>query len=152
MSSNPRTPLAQGPALYRSRQVVRFGDVDHAGVVYFVRFFHFCHIAYEDWFGEVFETPFARLFEQGGFAAPVVGTQAAFRAPLRHGERFAVDVSLERFTERAMTVGFRVLSDDSGKECARIEISFAAIDLETFAPAPFPEEVQSALRPLVHAR
>ncbi len=37
---------------FHTRIKVRFGDEDHAGIVYFPRFLHFFHCAFEDFFDE----------------------------------------------------------------------------------------------------
>src|SRR5262249_60482134 len=44
----PRAPQEIMP--YRSRHPVRFGDVDHAGIVYYPQFFIYFHEAFEDFF------------------------------------------------------------------------------------------------------
>ena len=37
---------------FRTQVPVRFGDVDHAGIVYYPRFFIYFHEAFEDFFNE----------------------------------------------------------------------------------------------------
>ncbi len=36
---------------FRSLLKVRFGDIDHAGIVYYPRFLHYFHVALEEFFG-----------------------------------------------------------------------------------------------------
>jgi 4-hydroxybenzoyl-CoA thioesterase len=33
---------------FRSQLKIRFGDIDHAGIVYYPRFLHYFHVALED--------------------------------------------------------------------------------------------------------
>ena len=37
---------------FRSRLKIRFGDIDHAGIVYYPRFLHYFHVALEEFFGQ----------------------------------------------------------------------------------------------------
>ena len=37
---------------YRTRVKVRFGDIDRAGIAYYPNLYHYCHIAFEDFFEE----------------------------------------------------------------------------------------------------
>jgi len=51
---------------------VRFSDIDAAGIVYYPRFFYFCHQAFEDFFNTKFSFTYASLINEKKIGFPVV--------------------------------------------------------------------------------
>ena len=47
---------------------VRFSDVDNAGIVYYPRFFHYCHVAREEFFTELLDEELAKGMRTSGIA------------------------------------------------------------------------------------
>ena len=66
---------------------VRFADVDHAGIVYYPRFFHFFHLAFEElWRARMGARAYSELLDSERIGFPAVRAECEFRAPLRFGE------------------------------------------------------------------
>ena len=75
---------------------VRFGDVDHAQIVYYPRFYHFFHIAFEELFAQGLGVPYARVMAGEHIGYPSVRTECDYldyeTEPVAGG--FKVNVSL----------------------------------------------------------
>jgi 4-hydroxybenzoyl-CoA thioesterase len=76
---------------HRTLLTVRFADVDPAGIVYYPRFLHYCHVAMEEHYRAAVGTPYAELLARHRLGFPAVAVQASFRRPLRYGDEVAVD-------------------------------------------------------------
>jgi 4-hydroxybenzoyl-CoA thioesterase len=140
-----RRELALGETRFVSRQKIRFGDVDHAGIVYYPRILHYCHVALEDWLQSTEELSLHRLIGEKRWGTPVVGLEASFHGPMTHGEAIDVHLTVERVGTRSFTLGFRVCNVPEGKACARTEVSHAMVDLKTFTSMDIPPAIRALL-------
>ena len=134
------------------RMRVPFGDVDHAGIVYYPRLFHYFHLAYEGFFHDGLGKPFQEMFDQRGVVAPVVACNARFRAPLRHGETLAIEVWISRLGRRSWTLRFELRgAGESGAARAEGEVTHAFAAWRTLEPVEIPLELRDAVAPWVEA-
>lgn len=101
--------MAQQQA-HRHARVVRFGECDPAGVVYYPVFFQWFHEAMEDWFANRLGVPYAEVLKEIGF--PAARTECDFSRPCRLGEAVSVAVAVERLGGSSLTLGFTVIGDD----------------------------------------
>ncbi len=70
---------------------VRFSDVDHAGIVYYPRFFHFFHVAFEElWRARIGSRAYVELLDQDRIGFPAVRAECDFKSPLRFGDTMAI--------------------------------------------------------------
>ena len=67
---------------FSTRIVVRFGETDPAGLVYYPRLFHYCHVAFEEFFAARTGRTYAELLARERLGFPTVNAQAEFFAPL----------------------------------------------------------------------
>ena len=88
----------QQPQPYRNARVVRFGECDPAGVVYYPIFFQWFHDAMEDWFAHRLGVPYAEVLKELGF--PAARTEADFVRPCRLGDAITVSVEVEKLGSR----------------------------------------------------
>ena len=56
---------------YTTKVRVRFGDEDHAQIVYYPRFFNFFHVAFEDFFGDQGH-PYQKVLDEDQVGFPTV--------------------------------------------------------------------------------
>lgn len=132
------------------RMRVPFGDVDHAGIVYYPRLFHYFHVAYEGFFQDALGLPFQQLFDERGVVAPVVACAGRFRAPLRHGEALEIQVWVSRLGGRSWTLRFEVRGQgESGPARAEGEVTHAFARWGDLAPAEIPARLRDAVGPWV---
>ncbi len=123
---------------FHTRIKVRFGDEDHAGIVYFPRFLHFFHCAFEDFFDEQGH-PYRRCLDEDRVGWPAVHVETDFRSPLRFGDVLHVTVTVASLGRRSATfryVGRRGESD--GPLVAEARITVVAVGMDDFRPRPIP--------------
>ena len=98
----------QMPSVFSSKRVVRFNDIDAAGVVYFARILEYCHELYEDWLTSL-EMPLSRVLGERLWIAPLRHAEADFKSPLRLGDEMQLDLVLGEIQETGeLTLLFRL--------------------------------------------
>ena len=90
--------IAMPPFVYATP--VRFADVDHAGIVYYPRFFHFFHLAFEElWRARLGARAYVRLLDEDKIGFPAVRANLSMNVRNRYpgkGRNAEVDVELRR--------------------------------------------------------
>jgi 4-hydroxybenzoyl-CoA thioesterase len=125
---------------FRHLQAVRFGDVDHAGIVYYPRFFHYVHVAFEELFGTA---SYRRLLDERRVGFPAVHVEFDFVRPLRYGDSLEVTITNEKVGRSSVTLRYDVVRTADGAACATAQVTVVAIDMETFRPTPVPDDLRS---------
>lgn len=120
---------------------VRFADEDHAQIVYYPRFFHFFHEAFEEMFA-AHGVPYRQcLDEKVGW--PAVHAEADYKRPVRFGDRLAIVVSVAKVGETSATfeyTGTRV-GDDGPAVTGKIVV--ACLDMATMRSQSIPERYRA---------
>jgi len=127
---------------------VRFGDVDHAGIVYYPRFFHFFHVAFEElWRARMGAHAYRDLLDQERVGFPAVRAECDFHAPLRFGDTADVELSISRLGDKSIEFRYRVRKENV--LCAEGRVTCAVVDLAKFRAIPVPEHIRALLSDLV---
>jgi len=124
---------------------VRFGEIDQAGVVYYPRFFHIFHMAFEEWFGALGAT-YADLVVRDNIGFPSVKVETEFLKPLRYGDRARVCLELEEIGRKSITCRYTMYRMPGDVEAARARITTVAIDNDTFKSITIPDEWRERLQ------
>jgi 4-hydroxybenzoyl-CoA thioesterase len=146
--SEPTGPT--GP--FRCALPVRFADIDHAGIVYYPRFFHFFHVAFEElWRARLGARAYAELIDRDRVGFPAVRAECDYLAPLRFGDTAEVEVSVARLGGKSITFRYRVYraGAEPRAKCAEGAVVCAVVDLARFAAIAVPERVIALLEDLV---
>src|SRR5688572_24737183 len=101
----------RGPMAFRTKIKVRFGDEDHAQIVYYPRLFHFCHVAMEELLASA-GLPFRSMFDRDRLGFPAVNIACEFRSPLRMGDEVDVEATVPALGTKSVTFRYRVLRDE----------------------------------------
>lgn len=120
---------------YRASIPIRFGHEDHAGIVYFPRFLHFFHCAFEDFFGAQ-GRPYKQVLDEDGLGWPAVHVEVDYKSPLRFGDVFDIDVWVHELGTKSATFAYR--GSCAGRLVAEARITVACIDLAAFEAIPIP--------------
>lgn len=130
---------------------VRFSDVDHAGIVYYPRFFHLFHVAFEElWRARIGARAYAELIDRDRVGFPAVHAECDFTAPLRFGDTAVIDVSIARLGKTSITFHYRVYKDERERTlCAEGRVVCAVVDLARFVSVAVPERVTAMLADLL---
>jgi 4-hydroxybenzoyl-CoA thioesterase len=135
---------------------VRFADVDHAGIVYYPRFFHYFHVAFEElWRARVGPQAYSALIDRDRIGFPAVRAECDFKAPLRFGDTAEIEVTIPRLGTKSITFRYRVyraaVTPDTRVLCAEGQVVCAVVDLARFTAVAIPEHVTEMLRDLVES-
>lgn len=123
---------------YVTTRKIRFADEDHAGLVYFPRFLHFFHCAFEDMF-EDGGIPYRACLNEHQTGWPAVRVETDFRAPLRFGDRFEIEVSVIRVGNKSATFRYRGRIEGQSELIAEAKVTVACVDMGSFKAKPIPE-------------
>jgi 4-hydroxybenzoyl-CoA thioesterase len=94
---------------------VRFADVDHAGIVYYPRFFHYFHAAFEEFFRQrMGARAYLDLLDRRRIGLPAVRSEADYRVPLRFGDTVRVDMSVVRLGGKSIRFRYRLYRVEDG--------------------------------------
>lgn len=128
---------------FHAQVKVRFSDVDNAGIVYYPRFFHFFHVAFEELFSEKFGIPYVDVLGKEKLGFPAVRVENDFKAPLRFGDVADVEVSVERIGTKSLTCAYTLTRLPAGELCAQGKVTVAAVRMTDFQAVPIPEKYRA---------
>ncbi len=127
---------------FRTQIRVRFGDVDHAGIVYYPQFFIYFHEAFEDFFDDN-GLRYDRLLDERHVGFPTVHIEADYKLPLRYGDALDIELSVPKVGDRSAVfryVGFR---HADGLKALSAEITCACVDRRSFQAVPVPDDLRA---------
>jgi 4-hydroxybenzoyl-CoA thioesterase len=131
---------------------VRFADVDHAGIVYYPRFFHFFHLAFEElWRARIGPRAYSELLDKDRIGFPAVRAECEFREPLRFGDTAEIEVTVSRLGGKSITFRYRIhrAADERPRTlAAEGSVVCAVVDLAKFVAIAVPERVIAMLADL----
>jgi 4-hydroxybenzoyl-CoA thioesterase len=131
---------------------VRFADVDHAGIVYYPRFFHYFHVAFEElWRTRIGPKAYSDIIDNQRIGFPAVRAECDFKAPLRFGDTAEIEVSIPRLGAKSITFRYRIFRSGDRALCAEGQVITAVVDLARFVAVAIPEHVTDMLKDLVES-
>ena len=81
--------------MFTTTILVRFGDLDAAGIAYYPNLVNFLHESFEDFFVGHVGRPYPEVYAEGlGF--PTVKLEVEFEAPVRYGDHVVMRLFVER--------------------------------------------------------
>jgi 4-hydroxybenzoyl-CoA thioesterase len=131
---------------------VRFSDVDHAGIVYYPRFFHYFHLAFEElWRARMGPRAYSALLDKERVGFPAVRAACDFKAPLRFGDTAEIELSIARMGAKSITFRYRVYRAEPRELAAEGQVVCAVVDLARFVAISVPEHVANMLSDLTES-
>ncbi len=129
---------------------VRFGEIDHAGVMYYPAILDRMHRAFGDFWPAVLGKTYADLLLVARVGLPVVDLHLRFSRPFRFGETMRVRIGVVRVGTKSVTFKYALLEAGSPERPrAEGEIVCGVVDMDSFVGRPLPEDLGVALRALV---
>ncbi len=126
---------------FESTLKVRFGDEDHARIVYYPRFFHFFHCAFEDFF-DAQGFPYRACLDDDRVGWPAVHAEADFERPARFGETLTTRVAVRRVGGKSATFHFEVRGPDGERVCHGTVV-VACISMDSYRGQPIPDKYRA---------
>lgn len=129
---------------------VRFADVDHAGIVYYPRFFHYFHLAFEElWRARIGPRAYVELIDRDRLGFPAVRAECEFSAPLRFGDTAEIELTVARLGTSSITFRYKVRRAEDATLVADGRVVCAVVDLSRFVAVPTPERIREMLADLL---
>jgi 4-hydroxybenzoyl-CoA thioesterase len=137
-------------APFVSRMPVRFADVDHAGIVYYPVFFHYFHVAFEEFFRDrLGPRAYVDLLDRRRIGFPSVSAGCDYQRPLRFGDTVEVEMAVERLGGRSITFGYRVFRAADAQVARELAAegrnTCAVVDLAAFRAVEIPADIRALL-------
>jgi 4-hydroxybenzoyl-CoA thioesterase len=130
---------------YAAEFTVRFGEVDHARVVYYPRFFHYFHQTFEDWFGDALGISYQEVIVEKNIGFPAVRIETQYKSPLRFGERIRVELELVRIGKKSITIRYSITRVADGALATTADTTTVCIDNDTFKSISIPDDLRERL-------
>lgn len=131
---------ASRPFLYT--HVVRFAEVDPAGILFFSRVAEHCHAAYEALVAAA-GLSIPAYFGGSAWKAPIVRWEVDYHASSRLGEALTIAIEEVTLGRSSLTMAFGVTGPDGApRSTARMVAVF--VEGEPARSRPIPEEVSAA--------
>lgn len=124
--------------------VVRFADVDSAGIHFYPRYFERVNQTVEEWFEQGLGCSFRSLHLEQRLSVPTVHFNVDFLSPSRMEERLTYTLTVERIGGASCGLRIRVRC---GEEL-RVDVrqTLVMMDMETSRPKPWPDALRERMR------
>jgi len=135
--------------MFTTTILVRFGDLDAAGIAYYPNLVNFLHEAFEDFFTGHVGRPYPEVFREG-LGVPTVKLEMEFLSPVRYGDHVDMDVVIEHVGKSSVRI--RYSASVEGRPVFLARSTAVIVDMRSFTPAPIPswlrERFEAAMEPL----
>jgi 4-hydroxybenzoyl-CoA thioesterase len=127
--------------MFKTTILVRFGDLDAAGIAYYPNLVNFLHEAFEDFFVGHVGRPYPEVFRDGiGF--PTVKVEMEFVSPVHYGDHVDIDVTVERVGRSSVQIRYE--GSVQGRAVFRARNVMVAVDMKDFRPRPLPDALRAS--------
>ncbi len=127
---------------FRTSVEVRFGDVDHAGIVFYPKFFTYFHEAFEDFFNDAGH-PYPKLIDERKIGFPTVHIETDYKKPLKYGDSLDLEVSVPKLGRRSATFRYVGYRHRDGQHACTAEITCACVDMRAFHAVDIPDDLRA---------
>lgn len=132
---------------YRFPLAVRWGDLDAAGIVYYPRYLHFCHVGMEEFFRHVVGTPYPQVIGEHGIGLPSVRTEVEHRRPIRYADAVELEAEVTRVGTTSVEWRHRFWHAGDARPSTEARIVTVCVAMATFEKAPVPAWLRAKLAP-----
>jgi 4-hydroxybenzoyl-CoA thioesterase len=129
-------------ASYETKLKVRFGDIDHAGIVYYPRISHYCHVAFEEFFAERVGTPYHEMLDDRRVGFPTVHSDFTYRESLAFGDVARIGIEVTRIGNSSFSMRYRIRKEEVDRICMEAQITTACVNMDTFKPIRIPDDLR----------
>ncbi len=130
---------------FHTTLIVRFGDVDSAGIVYYPRYPHYLHVGMERFFHEGLGIDYADLTVGQQFGLPTVHLEVDYKSPLRYGDRIDMEIEIGRIGTTSVEWLYTLRRESDGEIAATARTITVASDLEKLEKVEVPQWFRDAV-------
>ena len=128
--------------MFTTSILVRFGDLDAAGIAYYPNLVNFLHEALEDFFVGHVGRSYPEVFG-GGLASPTVKVEMEFLSPVRYGDQVRIGVVVEHIGRTSLRVRYE--GSVEGRPVFLARNTMVIVDMKTFRPTSIPDWLRTRL-------
>ena len=128
--------------MFSTSILVRFGDLDAAGIAYYPRLVNFLHVAFEDFFRGHVGRPYPEVFREG-LGCPTVKLEMEFLSPVHYGDHVDIGVVVEHIGRTSVRIRYE--ASVKGTPVFRARNTVVVVDMQTFRAAPVPDWLKQRL-------
>lgn len=136
--------------VFRRTRVVRFGQCDPAGIVYYPRYTELGHELVEEWFREGLGVDFHTLHEEWGQGFPTASLELDFLRPTRYGETLDCALWVTRLGECSLMLALEFAC--AGEVRVRIRQRLVNVDYRTLRPGAMAPALRTQFARFLHAK
>jgi acyl-CoA thioesterase FadM len=128
---------------HEEQAIVRFGDADPAGIIFYPRLIDLAHGVVENLIRHS-AIGWSAWFDSPTHAMPIRKAEADFLRPMGAGESFKARAGIEKVGETSVTidVAFR---NNQGEVAARVRTVHVCVDKSTGQPTKLPDDIRRIL-------
>jgi len=130
--------------VFKTRILVRFGDCDPAGIVFYPRYFEMINNLVEDWCAIGLEQSFRTLHMEQGLGLPTVHIETDFIVASELGETLDAELQVQKIGAASVTLNIRLCGPD-GADRVRCTLVLVALDLKKRSAVNLPDALRSAI-------
>jgi 1,4-dihydroxy-2-naphthoyl-CoA hydrolase len=130
---------------FNYQRIIRFGDTDAAGVVYFANVASLCHEAYEAALSDA-GVDLRSFFRGDKLAVPIVHASVDFHRPMYCGDRLTIQVSPQITSDHEFEIRYEVLIEGQDRAVARGLTRHVCIDPKNRSRVAIPVMLQTWIR------
>ncbi|HVJ92585.1 MAG TPA: thioesterase family protein [Labilithrix sp.] len=125
-------------------RAVRFEEIDAAGIMFFARYFHWCHEAMERFFDEL-PGGYVELIMKKRLGFPAVHMTGDWKTPLRYGDAVRIETSVVTIGTTSTTFRYVFTKIPDGAYVAKFEHVTVFSNLDAMTKRPIPTDVRALL-------
>jgi 4-hydroxybenzoyl-CoA thioesterase len=129
-------------AAYRKQILVRFGDCDAAGIVFYPRYLDMFNSLVEDWCREKLDFSFSEIVTHRGWGLPTVHLEVDFVSPSVFGDVLTAVLGVTGIGRTSINLDI-VLQGPDGADRVRGKVVLVVIDRKQGRGIPIPDEVRA---------
>ncbi len=129
---------------YRGNVVVRFGDCDPAGIVFYPRYAEMFNNLVEDWCRDELGLSFSEIHRKRGWGLPAVHLEIDYKAPSFLGDVLSAALWVRRIGNSSIHLEI-VLSDGEGRERVQGRLILVLTDAACRHAVPIPDDLRGRI-------
>jgi 4-hydroxybenzoyl-CoA thioesterase len=132
------------PRVFRTKLLVRFGDCDPAGIVFYPRYFEMFNNLVEDWCPLGLGASLPELIAVHGLGLPTVSVQTNFLAMSAVGDVLTAELSVSKLGGASITIAVRLFGADGA---LRVDATLVLVlmELKLARATRFPASMRSRI-------
>lgn len=122
-----------------------FGEFDPAGIVYYPRYLHWCHVGMEEFFRHAVEIDYPRFVHEHRLGLPTVRTEVEHRRPIRYGDAVELDVETVRVGGSSVEWRYGFWHAGADRASTEARVVTVLVDMDDFTKRPVPDWLRRRL-------